>query len=71
MPEAQKMHVHLHVWRQKNPQAPGQLVDYEVDVSPDTSFLEMLDLLNESLIKKGEEPVETTTAGRASAAPAR
>ena len=57
MPEAQKMHVHLHVWRQKNPQAPGQLVDYEVDVSPDTSFLEMLDLLNESLIKKGEEPV--------------
>jgi succinate dehydrogenase iron-sulfur subunit len=33
------------------------MVDYEIDVSPDTSFLEMLDLLNERLIKQGEEPV--------------
>jgi succinate dehydrogenase / fumarate reductase iron-sulfur subunit len=33
------------------------MVDYAIDVSPDTSFLEMLDLLNEDLIKKGEEPV--------------
>jgi len=51
------IHVHLHIWRQKNAQTPGRLVDYEMDVSPDTSFLEMLDLLNEELIKKGEEPV--------------
>jgi succinate dehydrogenase / fumarate reductase iron-sulfur subunit len=51
------IHIHLHVWRQKNAATPGRLVDYEIDVSPDTSFLEMLDLLNEDLIKKGEEPV--------------
>jgi succinate dehydrogenase / fumarate reductase iron-sulfur subunit len=51
------IHVHLHIWRQKNAATPGRLVDYEIDVSPDTSFLEMLDLLNEDLIKKGEEPV--------------
>jgi succinate dehydrogenase / fumarate reductase iron-sulfur subunit len=51
------IHVHLHVWRQKNASTPGRLVDYEIDVSPDTSFLEMLDLLNEDLIKRGEEPV--------------
>jgi succinate dehydrogenase / fumarate reductase iron-sulfur subunit len=54
---ATTIHVHLHVWRQKNAQTPGTLVDYEIDVSPDTSFLEMLDLLNEGLIKNGEEPV--------------
>ena len=51
------MHVYLHIWRQKNAQSPGRMVDYQIDVSPDTSFLEMLDLLNEDLIKKGEEPV--------------
>ena len=35
----------------------GGMVDYEIDVTPDTSFLEMLDLLNESLIKRGEDPI--------------
>src|SRR5437764_15197316 len=51
------MHIHLHVWRQKPGAASGRLHDYEIDVTPDTSFLEMLDLLNEDLIKRGEDPV--------------
>ena len=51
------MHVYLHVWRQKNGDTPGRMVDYEIDVSPDTSFMEMLDLLNERLIREGAEPV--------------
>lgn len=53
------MKIHLKVWRQAGPEAAGKLVDYTVnEVSPDMSFLEMLDLLNERLITKGEEPVE-------------
>jgi succinate dehydrogenase / fumarate reductase iron-sulfur subunit len=51
------MHLFLHIWRQRPGSASGSIVDYEVDVTPDTSFLEMLDLLNESLIKKGEDPI--------------
>jgi succinate dehydrogenase / fumarate reductase iron-sulfur subunit len=52
------MKLHLKVWRQKNTQTEGRLVDYELDdVSPDSSFLEMLDLLNEDLTEKGQEPV--------------
>lgn len=52
------MNLNLKVWRQKNSNSPGQLVDYQLaDVSPDSSFLEMLDLLNEHLIVKGQEPV--------------
>jgi succinate dehydrogenase / fumarate reductase iron-sulfur subunit len=48
----------LNVWRQPNPNAAGRLVRYEVpDVSEHMSFLEMLDVLNESLLAKGEEPV--------------
>ncbi len=48
----------LRIWRQKNTQAEGRLVDYDIDdVSADSSFLEMLDLLNEKLILSGEEPV--------------
>jgi succinate dehydrogenase / fumarate reductase iron-sulfur subunit len=48
----------LHVWRQKNGQAKGQLVDYNVDgISTDMSFLEMLDVLNEQLIHEGQDPV--------------
>lgn len=52
-----KLKLHLHIWRQKNAASPGRMVDYSVDVSPDSSFLEMLDELNEDLIKKGEEPI--------------
>jgi succinate dehydrogenase / fumarate reductase iron-sulfur subunit len=51
------MHVYLHIWRQQNRDTPGRMVDYEIDVDPDMSFLEMLDVLNERLIKQGEEPV--------------
>jgi succinate dehydrogenase / fumarate reductase iron-sulfur subunit len=52
------MRIHLKVWRQAGPQAPGGLVDYTVEnVSPDMSFLEMLDVLNEGLILKGDDPV--------------
>lgn len=48
----------LSIWRQPDATSTGRLVDYEVaDVDPDSSFLEMLDHLNESLVKKGEEPV--------------
>ncbi len=52
------MNITLRVWRQANALAEGRMVTYQVkDVSPDMSFLEMLDLLNEDLTIKGEEPV--------------
>jgi len=48
----------LRIWRQAGPEVPGKLVDYPLDdVSPDMSFLEMLDVLNEQLTARGEEPV--------------
>jgi succinate dehydrogenase / fumarate reductase iron-sulfur subunit len=48
----------LKIWRQKNTQAEGKMMDYEIDnVNADMSFLEMMDVLNESLIRKGETPV--------------
>ncbi len=47
----------LEIWRQRNADDPGRMVAYEATrVSPDMSFLEMLDLLNEELMRKGEEP---------------
>ncbi len=52
------MKLTLKIWRQKGPKDSGKIVDYPVDhVSPDMSFLEMLDVLNEHLVEKGEEPV--------------
>jgi succinate dehydrogenase iron-sulfur subunit len=52
------MKVTLHVWRQKNAAAPGRFVTYEAaEISPDMSFLEMLDVVNEGLTLKGEEPI--------------
>jgi succinate dehydrogenase / fumarate reductase, iron-sulfur subunit len=52
------MNLTLHVWRQKNVQTPGKMVTYAArDVSPDMSFLEMLDVVNEGLLAKGEEPI--------------
>jgi succinate dehydrogenase / fumarate reductase, iron-sulfur subunit len=52
------MNLTLRVWRQKNAATPGQFVTYNApDVSPDMSFLEMLDVVNESLIKRGEEQI--------------
>lgn len=53
------MNLKLKIWRQKNADAKGKMVDYDVsDISGDMSFLEMLDVLNEDLITKGDEPVE-------------
>ncbi len=50
------MNITVRVWRQQNPSAPGRMVDYRVDdVSPDMSFLEMLDVLNEALTLSGED----------------
>jgi succinate dehydrogenase / fumarate reductase iron-sulfur subunit len=52
------MNLTLHVWRQRNAAEPGRMVKYEAtDVSPDMSFLEMLDVVNEGLINRGEEPI--------------
>ena len=52
------MNVTLHVWRQENAKAKDHFVTYEApDVSPDMSFLEMLDVVNERLIEKGEQPI--------------
>jgi succinate dehydrogenase / fumarate reductase iron-sulfur subunit len=53
------MTLKLRVWRQPGPDKPGKLVDYKVeDVHRDMSFLEMLDVLNESLVRRGEEVIE-------------
>ena len=52
------MRLKLRIWRQSGPAAPGKLVDYAADhVSPDMSFLEMLDVVNEGLTKKGEDAI--------------
>lgn len=52
------MNLTLKIWRQKNAKDKGQMVDYKInDISPDMSFLEMLDVLNENLINTGDEPV--------------
>src|SRR3954453_9556595 len=52
------MKLTLNIWRQKNPRDRGRMATYQLgDVSPDMSFLEMLDVLNEQLVLKGEEPV--------------
>jgi succinate dehydrogenase / fumarate reductase iron-sulfur subunit len=48
----------LRVWRQAGPTAPGRFVDYDMPgVSPDMSFLEMLDVLNDRLCEQGDEPI--------------
>ena len=52
------MKLTLRIWRQRNAADKGRMVSYDVDgVSPDMSFLEMLDVLNERLILDGEDPV--------------
>ena len=52
------MDLNLKIWRQKNSVSKGKFVGYTVNnISPDSSFLEMLDVLNEELIKKNEDPV--------------
>ncbi len=52
------MNITLKVWRQKNAQDSGSFVDYPAgDISPDMSFLEMLDYVNEGLIERGDDPI--------------
>ncbi len=52
------MDLTLKIWRQANAKAKGKMVSYKVtNVSPDSSFFEMLDVLNQELIEKGEDPV--------------
>lgn len=52
------MKLTLNVWRQKNASAPGRFVTYDApNVSPDMSFLEMLDVVNEGLTQKGQDPI--------------
>jgi len=53
------MKLTLKIWRQERPDAKGKMVNYQLDkVNPEMSFLEMLDVLNEGLIKQGDNPVE-------------
>lgn len=52
------MDLKLKVWRQKSGETKGKIVDYNAkDISPNMSFLEMLDVVNEELITKGEDPI--------------
>src|SRR6187397_1134854 len=52
------MKLNLKIWRQAGPAVKGQLVDYAADhVSPDMSFLEMLDVVNEEILKRGEDAI--------------
>jgi succinate dehydrogenase / fumarate reductase, iron-sulfur subunit len=52
------MKLALKIWRQSNASSKGKMVDYTVDnIEPDMSFLEMLDILNDELIVKGEDTV--------------
>jgi len=52
------MRIHLKVWRQPGPTSAGRLVEYTAErVSPDMSFLEMLDVVNETLIARREDPI--------------
>ncbi|HEX2722517.1 MAG TPA: 2Fe-2S iron-sulfur cluster-binding protein, partial [Gemmatimonadaceae bacterium] len=52
------MNVRLRVWRQAGPSAQGRMVDYDAPgISPDMSFLEMLDVVNERLTEAGSEPI--------------
>src|SRR5438874_2677619 len=52
------MNFHLRVWRQKDRTSAGRLIDYDAaDISPNASLLEMLDIVNERLVLRGEEPI--------------
>ena len=55
--ETKKLNLKLKIWRQKSTNSVGSFVDYDVQVSPDASFLEMLDEINNRLEAKGEEAI--------------
>ena len=53
------MKLTLKIWRQQGPNTPGKFEDYSVDgISPDMSFLEMLDILNIRLVREGQPAIE-------------
>jgi succinate dehydrogenase/fumarate reductase-like Fe-S protein len=55
----------LRIWRQQHREDPGRMVTYHLDdISPDMSFLEMLDVLNEQLMLSGDDPVAFDSACR-------
>jgi succinate dehydrogenase / fumarate reductase iron-sulfur subunit len=57
--ETRNLTIHLKIWRQEDSKSKGQFESFTVkDVNPDMSFLEMLDILNEDIIKKDGDPVE-------------
>jgi len=52
------MKLTLHIWRQRNKNTKGKMVEYSIDnISEDMSFLEMMDVLNSNLVKEGNEPI--------------
>lgn len=54
-----RMNLNLKIWKQAGPKEKGHFMEYQAkDVSPDMSFLEMMDVVNDELVKKGQEPVE-------------
>lgn len=58
MSDAKTLNLTLKVWRQNGPKDKGRMESYQVsDISTDSSFLEMLDILNEQLIEEGKEPI--------------
>ena len=58
MSENKDMNLTLKIWRQKDQKSAGKMTNYNVKgISPDSSFLEMMDVLNEDLVNKGDEPV--------------
>jgi succinate dehydrogenase / fumarate reductase, iron-sulfur subunit len=58
MKKSENMSFNLLIWRQKSPEATGKMVEYTVrNISPDISFLEMLDVLNEDLVAQKQEPI--------------
>ena len=59
MSEDKSMTLHLKIWRQDGPEAPGRFQEFTAkNVLPDMSFLEMLDVANSEMIKAGQLPVE-------------
>ena len=52
------MKLFLKIWRQKNPESEGKIINYEIDgITEDMSFLEMMDVLNEKIMHDGGDPV--------------
>ena len=56
--QSKSLGITLRVWRQAGPSQPGRFVEYQSkDLNPNMSFLEMLDVVNDELTRKGEEPI--------------